>query len=166
MDAAEDRARQQERQIEQSLGQQWPNAPHMEVLQATQALRSLVARGGVPGMPGAQPDADAQNDGAGGGAQNASAAGGGASGGQNNAGGGAANTTGGATQSGGSAGATSGGASGGSHSGGGGPAAAGAGAQNIDQLAREVYDLLKIRLRAEMVRQSFVFSKRNWMHRY
>ena len=148
MDAAENTARQQETQIEQSLTQNWPNAPHMEVLQATQALRSLVSRGGAaaaaagPGGPEESTGDHAAADG--------QSAGGAASGGQ--AAGGAAAT--------GSVGALAGGgepvATARLSAAPSGPAGGGAkaGSQNIDQLALEVYDLLKVRLRGELMRHT------------
>jgi hypothetical protein len=147
LDAGENMARQQETQIEQSLTENWPNAPHMEVLQATQALRSLVARGGpTAAAAGAGGQAETSAGGASGGEQNAATA----SGGGKSASGGASAGNG-PTAAGGepvptarlSEAPT-------------GPAGSGtkAGSQNIDQLSREVYDLLKVRLRGELLRHT------------
>src|SRR5262249_34573139 len=129
MDAAEISARQQETQIEQSLSDNWPNAPHMEVLQATQALRSLISRGGAAAA-GAGAGGPAES--AGGGAAAVEQSGAGAASG--------AQATGGAATAGSGAAAAAGGApaatarvseASGAPSGAG---AASAGGQNVDQL--------------------------------
>src|SRR5207253_204211 len=64
-DAGEAAARQSEADIERIIEQGWPTAPRMEVVQATQALRTLVPySGAVPGAPAGAGPAAASTGGA------------------------------------------------------------------------------------------------------
>ncbi len=147
-DSAESAARQQEADIERIIEQGWPNVPRMDVVQATQALRTLVAHGGAAGAP---PGAGAGGGGVGAGA-----------------GAGAASPAGGVPSAGGTQTLAAGGGGAGASAAGadslpaarlseapaapGGGGAGGGASPDVEKLAVAVYDIVKSRLRAERTR--------------